>query len=176
MRLNFRRGTTVLVGLLLVAALATLAVVGIGAAQSAEYSTNETVTLENDTEPITVSVDWNESASSADLADVTFYDETAYANNSTTAMPVLEDSLTVDAGNSTEGEYNQTDGDLELGNEYRVVVSGPSTIDSASVDDSSGFLGAVPGTGGLEGGGGMIIGIAVIAVAVIGAAAIAMQD
>jgi len=240
--------TTQRIGLvLIVAAIATVGLAAIGGAQTGDYSTNDTVSLTNDTEPITVSVDWNDSAST-ETATVTFENETA-ANNTgdvtgdlqaetlngtdmtlTTVYPagtytvdlnesgagtvsvnssafdsngtvdlstetsgnvstgdailsvsfaadtVLSDSLTADAGSTTEAEYNQTAAGLELGNEYRVTVTGPSVIDSASIDENSGPIGgALPGTGGLEGGG-VLVGLAVIGAAMIGVAAYTMQD
>ena len=246
MSTHSRMETAFLVTLLLVAAIATVGVVSIGAAQTADYSTNETVSLTNSTEPITVSVDWNESAST-ETANVTFENETAANNtgdvtgdlasstlngtvlNLSTVYPagtytatlnqsgagtvsvdssafdngtvdlstqtsgnltsgdtvdsldfaadsLLTDSLTADAGNTTEAEYNQSDSGLELGNEYRVTVTGNSSvIDSASIDDSSGLLGAVPGVGGLDSGG-VLVGLGVIGAAAIGAAVWTMRD
>ncbi|MFC6767473.1 hypothetical protein [Natrinema soli] len=234
---------------LLVAAVATVGLAAIGGAQTSDYETNGTVELTNSTEPITVSVDWNESAASTDSATVTFENETAAANagdvtgdlesetlngtvlNLSTVHPagsydvalnqseagtvsvassaiaddgtvdlsgetsgnlttddtvdsltfsadtLYTDSISADAGNTTDAEYNQTGTVLELGNEYRVVVTGPdSAIDSASIEDSSGFLGGVFPSGGGDLGGGMLAGLAVIGLAVIGAAVYTMRD
>lgn len=164
---------------LLVAAVATVGLAAIGGAQTADYSTNETVTLTNETEPITVSVEWNETIDDPanTSATVTFYNESEYANDSATATVALEDTIAADAGNTSELEYNQSDAGLELDGEYRVVVTGPdSAIDSASVDDSSGFLGGVIGGGGRLEGDGMLVGLGVIGLAVIGAAVYTMRD
>ncbi|SDC06166.1 hypothetical protein [Natrinema hispanicum] len=233
---------------LVVVTIATVGLAAIGSAQTAEYSTNETVSLTNDTEPITVSVDWNESAS-AETANVTFENETAANNtgdvtndlasstlngtilNLSTVYPegtytatlnqseagtvsvdpsafdasgtidlstqtsgnlttddtinslsfsadtLLSDSLTADAGNTTEAEYNQSDADLDPGNKYRVTVTGPSSaIDSASIDDSSGLFGGVLAGSSDLGGGGVLVGLGVIGAAVIGAAVFTMRD
>ncbi len=63
-----------------------------GTAQTVDYETNETVALTNDTEPIAVSVDWNESiADPANTsATVTFYNATEYQNDSANATIALE--------------------------------------------------------------------------------------
>ena len=163
---------------LVVAAIATVGLAAIGGAQTADYSTNDTVELTNDTEPITVTLDWTASISDPanTSATVTFYNETEYASDPANATVALEDTIGADAGNSTEAEYNQSDSGLELDGEYRVVVTGPdSAIDSASIEDSSGFLGAVPGTGGVDSGG-VLVGLGVIGVAAIGAAVWTMRD
>ncbi len=149
----------------------------IGTAQTADVPTNKTVTLTNDTEPVTVSVGWNDSISDPanTSATVTFYNETEYATDPATATIALEDTIAADADNTTEREYNQSDGNLTLGSEYRVVVSGnASAIDSASISDSSGFLGGVPGVSGDSGG--LLVGLAVVGLAVIGAAVWTMRD
>ncbi|OLZ39854.1 hypothetical protein A6E15_02135 [Natrinema saccharevitans] len=178
MRLNFRKDTTVLVGLLLVASLVTIGVAGVASAQSSEFSTNETVTVSNESTPINVSVTWNESVTDPanTSASVTFYNETEYADDPANATIALEDTIAADAGNTTTASYDENASGLELDTDYRVVVSGPSTVDSASVEDSSGFLGGVPGVGDDLGGGGMLVGGAVIGLAVIGAAIWTMRD
>jgi hypothetical protein len=165
---------------LLVAAVATVGLAAIGGAQTADYETNETVELTNSTEPITVSLEWNETIDDPanTSSTVTFYNETEYANDSANATVALEDTIAANASNTSEVEFNQSDAGLELGDEYRVVVTGnASAIDSASIEDSSGFFGGVawPGSGGLEGNG-MLIGLAVIGVAVIGAAVYVVRD
>jgi len=164
---------------LLVAAVATVGLAAIGGAQTADYSTNETVELTNSTEPITVSLDWNETIDDPanTSATVTFYNETEYANDSANATVAFEDTITANASNTSAVEYNQSDSGLELDGEYRVVVTGnTSTIDSASISDSSGFLGGVFPSGGGDLGGGMLAGIAVIGAALIGAAVIVLRD
>ncbi|SER75238.1 hypothetical protein [Natrinema salaciae] len=163
--------------LLLLAAVVTAGLAGISGAQTGKYSTNETVKLTNDTEPITVSVDWNESITDPanTSAAVVFYNETEYAADPANATVALEGVIPSDPGNTTEAEFNQTDS-LELGNEYRVTVTGPATVDTASIDDSSGFLGGVIGSGGGLEGNGMLVGIGVISLAVIGAAVYTMRD
>ncbi|QLK25136.1 hypothetical protein HYG81_13680 [Natrinema zhouii] len=179
MRNHSLKDTAFLLALLLVAAIATAGVVSVAGAQTADYSTNETVTLTNETEPITVSVVWNETIDDPanTSATVTFYNETEYANDSANATIALEDTIGTDAGNTTELEYNQSDTGLDLDGEYRVVVTGPdSAIESASIEDNSSFLGGVFTGGGNLGDGGMLAGLAVIAVAVIGAAVVLMRD
>ena len=164
---------------LLVAGVATGGLAAIGGAQTADYETNKTVTLTNSTEPITVSVEWNETIDDPanTSASVTFYNETEYANDSVNATVALEDTIAANASNTSEVEYNQSDSGLELDGEYRVVVTGnTSTIDSASISDSSGFLGGVFPSGGSDLGGGMLAGIAVIGAALIGAAVIVLRD
>ncbi|SER78418.1 hypothetical protein [Natrinema salaciae] len=162
---------------LLLAAVVTAGLAGIGGAQTGEYTTNETVKLTNDTEPITVSVDWNESITDPanTSAAVVFYNETEYAADPANATIAFEGVIPSDPGNTTEAEFNQTDSGLELGNEYRVTVTGPATVDTASIEDSSGFLGGVVGGGGLEGNG-MLVGLGVIGLAVIGTAVYTMRD
>ncbi|WP_226040550.1 hypothetical protein [Natrinema sp. DC36] len=164
---------------LLVAAIATVGLAAIGGAQTADYEINETMELTNETEPITVSVEWNETINDPanTSATVTFYNETEYANDSANATVALQDTIAANASNTSEVEYNQSDAGLELDGEYRVVVTGnASAIDSASIEDSSGFLGGVFTGGGLEGSGGMLAGLAVLALAVIGAAVVMMRD
>ena len=162
---------------LVVAAIATVGLAAIGGAQTADYSTNDTVELTNDTEPITVTLDWTASISDPanTSATVTFYNETEYASDPANATVALEDTIAADAGNTTTASYDENSSGLELGTEYRVVVTGGSAIDSASIEDSSGLLGAVPGVSDLEGGG-VLVGLGVIGAAAIGAAVYVMRD
>ncbi|ELZ08881.1 hypothetical protein C478_18396, partial [Natrinema thermotolerans DSM 11552] len=112
---------------------------------------------------------------SAETSDSVATDDTVLSVDMT-ANTLLEDTISADAGNTTTAEYNQSDAGLELGNEYRVTVTGNSTaIDSASISDDSGFLGGVVSGSGLEGNG-LLIGGAVIGVAVIGAVVWTMRD
>ncbi|OAQ54804.1 hypothetical protein HTG_04350 [Natrinema mahii] len=152
--------------------------VAIGTAQSSEFSTNETVTVSNDSTPINVSVTWNESVTDPanTSASVTFYNETEYANDPANATIALEDTIGADAGNTTTASYDENASGLELDTDYRVVVSGGSAIDSASVEDSSGYLGGVLPSGGDSLGGGILVGGAVIGVAAIGAALWTIRD
>ncbi|MFA9502391.1 hypothetical protein ACERIM_06360 [Natrinema sp. H-ect1] len=152
--------------------------VAIGTAQSSEFSTNETVTVSNDSTPINVSVTWNESVTDPanTSASVTFYNETEYANDPANATIALEDTIGAYAGNTTTASYDENASGLELDTDYRVVVSGGSGIDSASIEDSSGFLGGVLPGGSDSLGGGMLVGGAVIGLAVIGAAVWTMRD
>lgn len=141
-----------------------------------------TYTVDLDTSTVgTVTVDSSAFADdgtvdlSAETSDSVATDDTVLSVDMT-ANTLLEDTISADAGNTTTAEYNQSDAGLELGNEYRVTVTGNSTaIDSASISDDSGFLGGVVSGSGLEGNG-LLIGGAVIGVAVIGAVVWTMRD
>ncbi len=144
--------------------------VGMAAVASADNAgdelANETVNLTNETEPITVGVEWNETITDEtnETADITFYNASEYESDPANATAVISDSVYADAGNTSEVDYGESDG-LVNGTQYRVVVTGTDAeIDDAwiSTANSGGAL-----FGGSSSGGALVGGVAVIAVVAI---------
>ncbi len=134
--MTFSDTTKTVIGLVVL----TLAVVGmtaVGTAATVEIA-NKTATFDNSSN-VTVSVDWNDSASNSSTADVEFYHADAYALDGDDETHNLS-STTLNGttaefieGNVTTG----TDYDIELNQSSTTVTVAASNITNGTVDLSN---------------------------------------
>ncbi|RQG97063.1 PGF-CTERM sorting domain-containing protein [Natrarchaeobius chitinivorans] len=146
----------VTVGLLLLAFL----VVGLSAVGAAEEGDEpilvENVTYESSDDPLELEVAFNDSIDDADAtADVSFYDADEYDGDGNESVPVEEDTIEADAGQTISSTFDWSDYDgLEFGETYTVVVDGDddaiesvARLDGGLIGGGGGGADSLPGFG-----------------------------
>lgn len=143
---SFRSGVSpggalaLVVGWMIVVALLAAGMVAIAGVASAEEITNETVTLDESTEPIVVGVEWNDSITdpSTATATVEIYNESAYSASvdapdtlNGTVLELNESDVFVDATYSVDLE-GSTGAPFEVGGDE---FGADGSVDLTTIDD-----------------------------------------
>ncbi|MFP8957163.1 hypothetical protein ACLI4Y_10565 [Natrialbaceae archaeon A-CW3] len=158
----------------IVAVLGAGLLVGLGAADGLEELMNETVEVDNETDPLTLAVefsdDFNDSETDVATVEATFYSESEFNESGTNATAVHSFSVEgQETERSVEDVYFEDYPDLEYDTEYRLVVEGDEEhVDTVELE--GGLIGGVI-VGGSDAQPGFGVGVAVLALAVAGAAA-----